>query len=402
MERGEEKAVCAMKKVLIYFPGYNKTIGGSENRFLSFVAELQDRAEVTVAMRIKPDFAFLEGQYGIHVDPARVKSVIVRAHGWRRLLGRLLACEEKMALKFIAKDYDICISCHGPQDFGKPGYHFIHMLWSFDPEYAALFGKAILPTRYSPRWCVHQIRKMLRRILPCAPRLGCDLIRDPHEVCIPNSAYVKKELEGYYGCTIGDVFYPPTFFEAMSPSDERELNVGYVGRIHEEKGIEDIIGIVECVRGRSGRNIEVFFAGHLDDSSFCQRMIRIAESKRWVHFVGEVSGVRKQEFLAQHAFAIHILKGEAFGISVSEYIKAGMVAIVPKGTATDEIVQNPELAYDTIEQAEDILLRLIEDGDFRSRQKTALECRAKFFSREAYLSRQRQMLNLILKNGGAL
>ena len=98
------------------------------------------------------------------------------------------------------------------------------------------------------------------------------------------------------------------------------------------------------------------------------------------------------------SYAIHAERLEAFGIAIVEYLNAGNVAIVPDEGGTPEIVDSPALAYHTNSEAAKILARLITDEAFRKEQQRHCAERARFFSREAYLGRQRELLEQILND----
>ena len=90
--------------------------------------------------------------------------------------------------------------------------------------------------------------------------------------------------------------------------------------------------------------------------------------------------------------ALHAERDEAFGISVTEYLKAGLIPIVPDEGGTPEIVDSPALTYRTNEDAAQILAHLLSDAGFRENRRRHCVERAKLFSREAYLERQGKLL----------
>ena len=99
------------------------------------------------------------------------------------------------------------------------------------------------------------------------------------------------------------------------------------------------------------------------------------------------------------SFALHAERIEAFGISVAEYLVAGLIPIVPDEGGTPEVVGSPALAYHAAEDAARILSRLVTDGDFRDEQRRNCAERAKVFTRESYLERQHELLRRIVGDG---
>ena len=60
-------------------------------------------------------------------------------------------------------------------------------------------------------------------------------------------------------------------------------------------------------------------------------------------------------------------------------------------------MSNPDVTYHTNEDAAQILARLLADAEFRARQQASCAGRAKFFSRDAYLDRQRELVKTLMK-----
>ena len=97
------------------------------------------------------------------------------------------------------------------------------------------------------------------------------------------------------------------------------------------------------------------------------------------------------------AIHLHAERHEAFGISVAEYLVSGNIAIVPDEGGSREVVDSPALSYRTDDEAASILSRLLTDASFREEQRLHCAERAKTFTRQAYIDRQRLLLDSILK-----
>jgi len=205
-------------------------------------------------------------------------------------------------------------------------------------------------------------------------------------------------MTDFYGPFNGSVFYPPTLFEAKPTDAVRDpLKVVYIGRIIPEKRIEDLVAIVERTRAVTGLDIAFHIAGRLDQTpSYGRKLDRMAKERNWLRFVGALYGEEKVRFLTSGSYAIHAERDEAFGISIAEYLSSGLIPIVPDEGGTPEIVDSPELAYHTDDDAVATLSRLLTDAAFRDRQRRHCEHRVPLFTRDAYLKRQHELLEKIL------
>ena len=127
-----------------------------------------------------------------------------------------------------------------------------------------------------------------------------------------------------------------------------------------------------------------------------------AAEKSWLRLVGPVYGREKEEFLRSASYALHAERDEAFGIVVTEYLKGGVIPVVPDEGGTREIVDNPALTWHTVEEAARILARLISDRAFRAEQLRRCAERSECFSRKAYRERQHDLLaGLLAETPGA-
>ena len=384
-----------MKRVLLYYR-YFRSLGGGEFLPICFAAELQKKCKVTLALDWSDGLDRAASKLGLPLDSGNLDVVQLMPIGTCPAQQSMkLSVARSRALKRLAKECDVCISLANPIDFGRPSHHFITNITIGDEDFSNFalgIGRSPLSTRIKNTILNHTLR----------PLLGMSskrkLISDQRNRIYPNSRYMADLLRQFYGPFVGDVFYPPTLFRPESPLEagNRPLDVLYIGRICVEKRIEDIVDIVTRVRGLSGKDVHLVVAGALDATEYVDKLKILASQRKWFRLVGPVYGREKDTFLQSGSFAIHTERVEAFGISVTEYLKAGLIPIVPDEGGSCEIVDNPALTYHTINDAARILLNLISNNDFRESQQRLCADRANIFSQEAYLVRQRKLLSDIV------
>lgn len=385
-----------MKDVLLYY-NFSYPLGGGDLLPLSFAEELQEVSRVTLAVDSLPGFRRASAAFGIRLDPARVSVIPLFPDGhsakchthWHSLL-------RDVRLKRLARKADVCISAANLTDFGRPAHHFVNLLAGIDPRLPRVAsGK----NESSPFW-----KEMRRQFVESVgrPLSGCrskrSLILDPRECIYPNSGYVRDVLARFYGPFDASVFYPPTLFSPRRADVPRHpLRCLCLGRISPSKRIPDIIGIVDRARQLSHADLRLVIAGPIapgsPEAAFLERA---ASSNPWLEIRDGAFGDDKEELLLSSTFAVHARRDEEFGIAVSEYLVAGLLPVVPGEGGSNEIVGTPDLAYRTIDEGADILARLATDPAFRDRCRRHCAERARLFSREAYLERQRSLLRGIL------
>lgn len=396
-----ESRPAIMKKVLLYYHGFQKYASGADYLALLLISELQKEYSVTVAVTAGTDAAGAAAQTGIPINAEKLNVVPLRRpkNSFLRKLDDLhLPIWRTGHLKRMAKDADLCISASSIFDFGRPGHYFICSVDMHDSAFREFTMHAPPPSkwkRFRRRFTSFLSDAMIRPL--SGVRSTRKILSDPREYVYPNSHYVEKLMLDFYGPFTETVFYPPTLFEPEIKDVKRDpLRVVCLGRIAPEKHVEDIIAIVERARELSGMDLQLQIAGQMKPASYEETIRRTAEKKPWICFPGPLFGEDKERFLLSGSFAVHILRYEAFGISITEYLKAGIVPIVPDEGGTTEVVDSPQLTYHTSEEAAAILARLARDKAFLEEQRTFCRKRAGRFSRETYLENQKKLLLRIL------
>jgi len=358
-----------MKKVLLYY-NFSYPVGGGDYLPLVFAAELLKRAEVTLAVDMKSGYGKSAAFFGMDHALAGLRVEQLMPEGYT-LAGHtfLSSWHRSRRLKRLARQADVCISTCNIIDFGKPGHHFINIIAFGNDGFADYVNHRRIPALRRLRRAFAET--VLRRLSGMRSKRA--IIRDPREHIYPNSEYVNRLLREFYSPFNGTLFYPPTTF---TPADHDApardpLKVVYIGRFNPKKRIPDIAGIVERVRAASGQDLTLHLAGPQDPGEYGVFIRRLAEEKPWIKLVGPVYGEAKEDFLRSGTYAIHAERDEAFGISVTEYLKAGCIPIVPDEGGTTEIVASPRLTYSTDDEAAEILAQCVRASLWKASSRSS-------------------------------
>lgn len=376
-----------MKKALVYFPAFSKNIGGSEYLAFTIIKALQEQYDVTLATSEQSaGIAEAAKIYGVDADWNRVETVDLRPQGVLAKLDRHLKFVWKRRLRKLGPNFDVCISCANPVDFGRPGIHFVYMM-TFD-RYFQAWAQGWKP---KGKWCLRHHLLAFRDWLACVlsgTRTPRRIVRNPKEVVLPNSNYVRSMIERHYKCKVHAAFYPPTMFETdLSASDSR-LQVGYIGRLQPEKRIKELIEIVRLARKRSGLDFVFHVGGVVWNDAYGDQIRERALNFPWLILHGGVTSAEKAKFLSSFAIALHGRRTEEFGIALTEYLKAGIVPIAPSTGGSVEVLDDVELVYGGDEEAVSLLVRIATDDHFYAKKRSTCRARGSFFSSVEYMKRQ--------------
>lgn len=390
-----------MRKVLIYHKRLDASfLNGGAFQPLMFAAALQKTCRVTLAFNWPADVQAVARMAGIELDPERIETVALSPAARRPPRFPYFAnLAMRRRLKRLARDFDVCISTANLVDFGRPGHHFIYLLSDFGGHafYDHLMkaksrtGVKLL-LRRAQTWLAENILKRLFGLRPVA-----SIVRDPLETLYPASRWVEGVIESYYGAFNSRVFHPPTIFDFPPARAGRDpLLAIYVGRIFPPKRLTDLVRLVERAREATGKDLKFKIAGKLADPAYSAKLRSLAESRPWLELVGPVYGEEKERFMLSATFALHAERDEAFGIAIAEYLKAGLVPIVPDEGGPAEIVGDPALEFSTWQEGAEKLARLVRDRGFMASRLASCAHRAKDFTAAAYASRQAAVLASIL------
>ena len=382
-----------MKTVLLYY-NFSYPLGGGDILPLTFASWLQSRCELTLAVDSKAGFRRALEAFGAPLDANRIKVAPLLPDGLSsRSHNFYWSYRRSLRLKRLAAKADICISTANVIDFGRPAHHFINMLRGVDHAFAAHSG-IVRPNTSIKRFLVDEVIR---------PAVGMRskrcIFADGRERFYSNSRYVHDRLTAFYGDFHDTIFYPPTTYEpdgsAKAPPRD-PLRVICLGRISQDKRIADIIDVVERARGLSGKDIKLTVAGPCANGGYATKIRQTAEERPWIALVDGVFGKAKDDLLRSGSFAVHARRDEEFGIAVTEYLKAGLVPVVPDEGGSCEVVDRPELSYSTNEDAAAKLARLATDDAFAKAMRKHCQSRALTFSRGEYEKREAGLLEKIL------
>ena len=382
-----------MKNVLLYY-NFSYPLGGGDILPLTFASWLQSRSKLTLAVDSQAGFRRALEAFGGALDPARITVAPLLPDEFdSRTHNFYWSYRRSLRLKRLAAKADICISAANVIDFGRPAHHFINMLSGVDHAFTAHSG-IVRPETSVKGFLVNEVIRPIAGM-----RSKKRIFADGRERFYSNSKYVHNRLAAFYGDFHDTIFYPPTTYEPEASVDapaRDPMRVICLGRISKEKRITDIIDVVERARRISGKDIKLTIAGPCGNGGYAMLVRQSVEARNWITLVDGVFGKAKNDLLRSGSFAVHARRDEEFGIAVTEYLKAGLIPVVPDEGGSCEVVDKPELSYSSNEDAASKLARLVTDDAFAKAMREHCRSRALTFSRSEYEKRESGILEKIL------
>jgi len=365
------------------------------------VAALKDEYEVSLVTAGDVDLAGLNAFYGTSLRAPEFAVREAPVPFFLRRNARAAALRAAYYQRFcrrIAPEFDAMISAYNFCDFGVPAIHFVADV-SFDRELCRQWDGR-------PRGLSRLVYgdSLLRR----AYLWLCDRVRDPsgedyrrQGLTLANSGWTARLLKERCGIEAG-VLYPPVAGDFPSiPHEQQEDGFVFIARIAPEKRIEFAVEILQGVRAM-GHDIHFHVVGQVDADAYGRRVRDLClRHQGWIHLEGRKSGSEKAAFLARHRYGINACPREAFGISVAEQVKAGSIVFVPSEGGQAEIVDHPQLTFDSQEDAIQKVDAVLRRPALREELRRHLAGRGQVFSVASFTDGIRAAVSRFLQAAGA-
>ncbi|MCX6562148.1 MAG: glycosyltransferase [Candidatus Aminicenantes bacterium] len=365
--------------------------GGSESCVLWMLEALKRRYEVTLITSNAVCFDDYNRFYHTNVGNDEVKAIrvpppILLQSG--RRFAALWGFRLNRYCKKHAPEFDLMFSAFNPMDYGRAGVQYV-----LDPLFNSQMLKILNPTPKKWRRWFYQDSFFRRAYLRLGERLSAfSLDGVKRNITLVDSDWMGRLTKIGLGIETRTLYPPVPDDFSPEPWDRKENGFLCVGRIVPEKQLERVFRVLQEVRA-AVPDIHLHIMGRIGDPAYARDLIREAQKHGdWIRFETDASAARKEELLNRHRYGIHGKENEPFGITIAEMIKAGCIVWVPRGGGQVEIVDHPDLTYESIPDGAAKILRVVGDGAKQAELRGHLAAQAKKFSVERF---QRDVLDIV-------
>ena len=353
---------------------------------MALMEVLQDRCEVTLVTGAPFDCARLNRDYHTRVDEHRIAvrvapmpQILRKAQAGDALRGAYIG----RFIRRVAKDFDLCISTYNLAPFGRPAIQFVAD-FSWDDEIRYALPQTVVGVRG-----LMQSPSLARSAYIGACKFiddgEADLRTHVNNTVVANSQWTADLLKSRHNLD-SRVIYPPAFSIPFNADAPRTGDFVMLGRITADKRILEAIEVLSRVRAR-GHAFGLHVVGTLDNSAYSARVRALAaQHGSWVYLEGGVFGEEKFHLLARHSYALHMREYEAFGIAVAEQVKMGLIPFIRAQSGPAEIVDDQRLCFVDLDDAVEVIDRMLRDARVQRDIRTHLEGRGAMFSQERFMA----------------
>ena len=325
--------------------------GGADAVCLAACEALRADHEVTLFTISETAPADLAERFGVDVDGLRVRmppgavplaAALSRVAPWA---GPQLALRSVLLRRFFLsrhRGFDLAVSTANELSLPLPSVQYVHY-----PQ----FNLDRLPDADAGR----------------ADRLWSRLAGPSREdladaVLLANSSWTADVVAEMYGARPA-VLHPPVDPIPCGRSwADREDGVVVVGRLAPDKRPLDAVAVVDGVRER-GHDLHLHLVGSAPRAyrRYADRVLAAAADRPYVTVERDVPRERLEHLLCAHKYGLNLKREEHFGMSVAEYVAAGMVAFAPaSGGQRDVLDGREDRLFDSLGEAVELVSAAVE------------------------------------------
>lgn len=344
-----------MANILITHRDFD-TLAGAESVCVNILDALQGEYELTLLTLSPFDIDAANEQFGTNVarsltirTPRHIRNL---ADFWTGVLNtlfgrtgaypRLHAALLSWHARQNCSEYDLVISTWNEANFGHRSIVYVH---------SPAFNLRRTPEPHGISGTKSEAFDYLLSRLAGFPESELD-----SDLVATNSSWTRNLIETVYDRQ-GMVIPPPVLTDGIKrrPWSERECGFVTVGRIAPDKRTKKCIEIVDDVHDEiPDAHLHLIGPGSDVEAEYVEDVREMAQSRGYVLYEGQVSRERLTKLLASHRYGLHGKENEHFGISVAEFVAAGMLPFVAPGGGQAELVNDQSaLTYDSRADAVD-------------------------------------------------
>ena len=306
----------------------------------------------------------IDDYYGTSLTGADIRPVIVKdglcrlcerfniSHGLLRLPALMRAAK---AYRSQDSSFDLVCSGYDEQDLGAPCIQYIHYPWNLYPRPDA-------PPNWNDRRILQQVILFYNLLCRKYSNFGFKRVYD--NLTLVNSGWTGEKSRERYPDLDYLVLNPPALApEINDDRSRREARFLSIGRCSPEKEWLKLIDIVQGLRDR-GHEVGLTLAGSRDSKAY-EEEVMARNAGDWLKLKLDFSRDELTEMLLTHQFGLHGMTDEHYGMAVAELILGGCLTSVPNNGGQAEIVTNPQLRYESVEEAVEKWDAILLDRDYQ-------------------------------------
>lgn len=389
-DAGEQSAVKHRPRVLIVQPNVQPPGGGPGVAAWAITA-LQDEFALDVLTWVPLEVNEVNRFYGTRLDALRLNNfhppswlrriVALDPDPWSLLPIALLS----PCAKIVRGHYDAVLAFCDEVDFGAPVIQYIHF-----PYMSRIYEQECRVKSES------RLRQLALRLRPWRLMSGFSFERMRNNVSLVNSDWTGEHFARAYDAPWRKLYPPVVRNPAPLPWAARDESFLSIGRLAGDKHYDTIVEILARVRAQ-GHPVMLHIVGasmgrKIDQPYLAALLELVQRHSEWVTLHENISRVELAQLMGRTRYGIHAKRDEHFGMAPAEMVRSGCIVFVFNDGGQVEIVgADDRLRYNSIPDAVEKIVRVLEDAAAQTELRTILDERAGRFTPEQFMTGIREV-----------
>lgn len=368
-----------------------KPPGGDSGLAAWMLEALAARSPVTLLTLAPFDSLAVDEYYGTTLSQREVNNIVIESP-LLKLAERLPISTAFLNLHLLMREarryapkFDLVCSAYGEQDLGVPCIEYTHFPWNY-------FPRPDTPAGWDRNIFLKSLLLGYRYL--CKQISGFRPSGRKNNLILVNSAWTGRMSAQVYPDAQHIVLHPPALAEIVeSESGQRSQRFLSVGRCSPEKDWLKLIDIAQGLREK-GFDVGLTLAGSRDSGPYGQAVERRARAAgSWVDLVFDFSREQLQNLMRTHRYGLHGMKEEHYGMAVAELILGGCLTMVHKSGGQVEIVTDPRLHYEDVDDAVDKWSRILTSPELEEELLKAQRAHRSHLVKERFVTEFHQLVD---------
>ena len=374
------KKVAVVQPVLV--PG-----GGTEAVTAWTIEALKNHYDVSLLTFSSVQADALNSYYGTPLTDGEFSTFRPRLPPLLGRTKRLLLLKDHLMMRYCKSArhrFDLFISVGGAMDFGSPGIQYMAL------APGSTLVKVLGRDPQMPVW--YYLFK--RSFMSLAGRVSAfSQERSRHNTTLVTSQWAGELTQRLYGFPGYQVVYPPVNASTAPMAwPSRENGFLCIARISPEKQIERAIEILSRVR-KKGFDLSLMIIGRQDDPRYYENIKQLCqEHSSWVTLERALPRIELAQIMGRFKYGINAATDEPFGIALAEMVSAGCIIFVPNSGGQTEIVKDPRLMYDDIDDAASKVAQVLGNEQLQESLRCGLAKSGMAFSTQAFCGTMQEVV----------
>lgn len=368
-----------MRDYLVLFPKL-VPLGGAEATTAWMLQFLSERGKVAFLTWEYPNLPEVDRIFGTHLQELDIDIILIDSP-MAKLLSLLSLSPQLLKLRLFVlaarrqrSSHRVIISAFNDLDLKERAIQYLH-------------GAPVNNRNHGIQCQQSLVSRLTARLYTSF----CDLLvpwqdrRIARNFTIANSAWTSREFSSVYGRQVDAIVFPPPLGRPENRSNLNKLNRFIaIARVHEDKGLLDVIEIVSSLRElEHDIGLSMFLVPY---SLPLMRQLEdlAAENSHWLSLHVNASREAVDQAICEHKYGIHGSPQESYGMAVAEMLLGHCLTAVYEQGGQIEIVTEPELRFHSRADAVTKLDRILRDPALESSLRESQRQRSQHYSRDEF------------------